>query len=90
MKPLYQELPFSVENYINFYREDLPYFIVPWHYHPEIEIMCIEQGSGTRFVGDHIESYEVGDVCIIGPQLPHEWRNNKEFFGVKPKSRCIC
>lgn len=18
---------------------------------------------------------------IIGPQLPHEWRNNKEFFG---------
>lgn len=81
MKPLYQELPFSVEHYINFYREDLPYFIVPWHYHPEIEIMCIEQGSGTRFVGDHIENYEVGDVCIIGPQLPHEWRNDKEFFG---------
>lgn len=29
MKPLYQELPFTVDNYINFYREDLPYFIVP-------------------------------------------------------------
>ena len=90
MKPLYQELPFSVENYINFYREDLPYFIVPWHYHPEIEIMCIEQGSGTRFVGDHIESYEVGDVCIIGPQLPHEWRNNKEFFGEETGLRSVC
>ena len=22
MKPLYQELPFAVDNYINFYRED--------------------------------------------------------------------
>ena len=54
MKPLYQELPFAVDNYINFYREDLPHFIVPWHYHPEIEIMCIEKGWGTRFVGDHI------------------------------------
>ena len=43
MKPLYQELPFAVDNYINFYREDLPHFIVPWHYHPEIEIMCIEE-----------------------------------------------
>lgn len=90
MKPLYQELPFSVEHYINFYREDLPYFIVPWHYHPEIEIMCIEQGSGTRFVGDHIENYEVGDVCIIGPQLPHEWRNDKEFFGEGTGLRSVC
>lgn len=26
MKPLYQELPFAVDNYINFYREDLPHF----------------------------------------------------------------
>ncbi len=74
MKPLYQELPFAVDNYINFYREDLPHFIVPWHYHPEIEIMCIEKGWGTRFVGDHIGGYEEGDVCMMGPQLPHEWR----------------
>ena len=52
--------------------------------------MCIEQGSGTRFVVDHIESYEVGDVCIIGPQLPHEWRNNKEFFGEETGLRSVC
>ena len=54
MKPLYQELPFAVDNYINFYREDLPHFIVPWHYHPEIEIMCIEKGWGTRYIEIHI------------------------------------
>lgn len=92
MKPLYQELPFSVENYINFYKEDLPHFIVPWHYHPEIEIMFIEQGSGTRFVGDHVESYAEGDVCIIGPQLPHEWRNHCEYFETESglRSTCLC
>ena len=92
MKPLYQELPFSVENHINFYKEDLPHFIVPWHYHPEIEIMCIEKGNGTRFVGDHIESYSEGDVCIIGPQLPHEWRNHREYFENTSglRSTCLC
>ena len=90
MEPLYQELPFSMEYYINFYREDLPYFIVPWHHHPEIEIMCIEQGSGTRFVGDHIEAYEEGDVCIVGSHLPHEWRNGKEFFGEEIGLRSVC
>ena len=90
MKPLYQELPFAVDNYINFYREDLPHFIVPWHYHPEIEIMCIEKGWGTRFVGDHIGGYEDGDVCMMGPQLPHEWRNDKEFFDSDSGLRATC
>lgn len=90
MKPLYQELPFAVDNYINFYREDLPHFIVPWHYHPEIEIMCIEKGWGTRFVGDHIGGYEEGDVCMMGPQLPHEWRNDKEFFDSDSGLRATC
>ena len=51
MIPLYQELPFTSNSYINFYKEDLPHFIVPWHYHPEIEIMYILEGTGTRFVG---------------------------------------
>lgn len=90
MKPLYRELPFTVDNYINFYREDLPYFIVPWHYHPEVEIMCIEKGIGTRFVGDHIEGYSEGDVCMMGPQLPHEWRNDKEYQDTALGLRAIC
>ena len=45
MIPLYQELPFTSNSYINFYKEDLPHFIVPWHYHPEIEIMYILEGT---------------------------------------------
>lgn len=39
MKPLFQELPFPIDSHIHFYVEDLPHFIVPWHYHPAIEIM---------------------------------------------------
>lgn len=66
MKALFQELPFEDDRYFNVYKEDLPHFIVPWHYHPSIEIMFIVSGTGTRLVGDHIETYEEGDVCIIG------------------------
>ena len=76
MKPLFQELPFPIDSHIHFYVEDLPHFIVPWHYHPAIEIMYITSGTGTRFVGDHVEGYFEGDVCMIGPQLAHEWRND--------------
>lgn len=92
MKPLYQELPFTPASYVNVYKEELPHFIVPWHYHPEIEIMYILEGTGTRFVGDHVEKYEEGDLCIVGGNLPHEWRNDEIFFKKESnlKAACYC
>lgn len=93
MIPLYQKLPFENTNYVNFYKEDLPYFIVPIHYHPEIEIMYILEGTGTRFVGDHIGRYSEGDICLLGPKIPHEWRNDdvylKKDTGLKASCMCL-
>lgn len=92
MKPLYQDLPFPIDSHIHYYIEDLPHFIVPWHYHPAIEIMYIKSGVGTRFVGDSIEKYEEGDICMIGPNLPHEWRNDDTYFDKASglRATCIC
>ena len=92
MKPLYQDLPFPIDSHIHYYIEDLPHFIVPWHYHPAIEIMYITRVIGTRFVGDCIEQYEEGDVCMIGPNLPHEWRNDDAYFDKESglRATCIC
>ena len=92
MKPLYQDLPFPIDSHIHYYIEDLPHFIVPWHYHPAIEIMYITRGIGTRFFWDCIEQYEEGDVCMIGPNLPHEWRNDDAYFDKESglRATCIC
>ncbi len=43
----------------------------PWHYHAEIEIMYINSGSGTRFIGNNMSLFKNGDLVIIGPYLPH-------------------
>ena len=42
-----------------------------YHYHPEYEIVCVLQGSGTRHVGNHFSSYYNGDLVFLGPNLPH-------------------
>jgi AraC-like DNA-binding protein len=55
---------------------DLPRFAVPWHFHPEMELTLILEGGGDRCVGDHLESFEAGDLVLLGPNLPHYWHSH--------------
>ena len=42
-----------------------------WHYHPEIELVYVNGGSGKRQVGSHISYYTNGSLILIGSNLPH-------------------
>ncbi len=42
-----------------------------WHYHPEIELVYVNGGSGKRQIGSHISYYRTGDLLLIGSNLPH-------------------
>ncbi|KQB42789.1 DNA-binding domain-containing protein, AraC-type [Flavobacterium daejeonense] len=42
-----------------------------WHYHPEIELIFVNGGTGKRQVGSHISYYNNGDLTLIGSNLPH-------------------
>jgi AraC-like DNA-binding protein len=42
-----------------------------WHYHPEIEMVFINGGTGKRQIGSHISYYTDGDLILIGSNLPH-------------------
>jgi AraC-like DNA-binding protein len=42
-----------------------------WHYHPEMELVFVNGGSGKRQIGSHISYYSDGDLVLIGSNLPH-------------------
>lgn len=42
-----------------------------WHYHPEIELVYVNGGSGKRQIGSHVSYYQQGDLILIGANLPH-------------------
>ena len=62
-------------------RFDLPAFDHPLHHHPELELTYIVSSSGTRLVGDSLEPFEPGDLCLIGSNVPHLYRNSSPMEG---------
>ncbi|RRQ45381.1 AraC family transcriptional regulator [Chryseobacterium sp. SC28] len=42
-----------------------------YHYHPEIELVCVISGTGSRNVGYHKSNYKDGDLVLIGSNIPH-------------------
>jgi AraC-like DNA-binding protein len=53
----------------------------PWHFHPEIELTHIVRGSGRRYVGDSIEPFGDGDLCLVGGNTPHCWLTEQGDVG---------
>jgi AraC-like DNA-binding protein len=53
------------------YNENANYKSDLWHYHPEIELVFVNGGSGKRQIGSHISYYSDGDLVLIGSNLPH-------------------
>jgi AraC-like DNA-binding protein len=57
-----------------------PYFDPNWHFHSEYQLFVVLKGTGTRFIGDHVHPFKPGDLVLTGPNLPHLWRSDPEYF----------
>ena len=69
--------PGSMFNLRTFHKK---YFEMPLHQHPEYEIVFIKSGRGKKFIGDAITPFSDGDLTIIGPDIPHMFMADDEYF----------
>lgn len=83
MKAIECRLPQEFDKSFIVFEEKGPYFPVPWHYHPEYELVLVTKSTGRRMVGDHIGYFNKGDLVFIGPYLPHFWVNDPEYLNGK-------
>lgn len=69
------------ENQSFFFKEvNKPYFTAPLHFHPEVEILYVQKGYGTRYLGDSVKNFYPGDLVLVGTNTPHVWSCNPDFY----------
>lgn len=87
MKAHLEKVPLCADSSFLVREFNVPYFEAPLHFHPVFELTLICESSGKRFIGDHVEDFCVGDLVFMGPDLPHLYRCDDEYYQNNPLVR---
>ncbi len=91
MKPALEHLPRGSNESFVVKHFEYAYYPTPWHYHPEYEIVWVTESTGQRIIGDHISGFEPGNLALIGPNIPHIYKNDSAYYqpGHSRKARSV-
>ena len=78
MKPVLEQIHLGTSQSILAFRYADKSFDAPWHFHPQHELTLIEESTGTKFIGDYVGPYQVGELVLLRSNLPHCWKNQVE------------
>ncbi|MBK5272480.1 MAG: helix-turn-helix domain-containing protein [Bacteroidia bacterium] len=80
MKPHLLKVSLNPESSFNILQRKGLDFYNQWHFHPEIELIYIHKGRGTRFIGTDVHRFEPDEMFLFGSNLAHMWRCDPEYF----------
>ena len=83
----YTTIPFAVHNRVHTPQSLSTNQITLAHYHKEIELLLITDGSALLYVDSVAYEVHKGDILVIAPYHPH---NAKIFSDRKFSNHCIC
>jgi AraC-like DNA-binding protein len=91
MKPKIKKVGASKAQSFEIMEVNEPHFYSYWHFHPQLEIMYVLESTGTRIVGDSIKRFKPGEIVVLGPNLPHIWKNDNTYYhkATKKKAKAI-
>jgi AraC-like DNA-binding protein len=87
--PDFELVPLLENSYFIFRRFLYDKLDVGWHSHPEYEITHISNVSGKRIVGNNLSDFKTGDLTLIGPSLPHLFKEENHVYDSSLKADCL-
>ena len=80
MKALSFKVPKTKDESIRVQVDHQPYFYDNFHYHPEVQISYIIEGTGTRIIGNSVGRFTKDELYVIGSNIPHIFKSDKAFY----------
>lgn len=80
MKLTYKQTQRGAESSFLVRQDTMPCIEQDWHFHPELELIYFMKSQGTRYVGNSIGNFGEGELYLIGSNLPHLFRNHREYY----------
>ena len=87
MKPHLLKVSLNPESSFNILQKKGVDFYNQWHFHPEIELIYVHKGRGTRFIGTDVHRFEPDELFLFGSNLAHMWRCDPEYFQKDSKQK---
>lgn len=87
MKPLLIDIGITENQLIHFKKIDTNHLDTPFHFHPNCELVYIEEGYGKKIIGDSVTTFHEGTVILMGPDTPHILTNDDVFYKGNRKLR---
>lgn len=79
MKPRLLKVSLQPQQSFSVRHDVVPYFFKELHFHPEMELVYIQKGSGTQFIGNNIQNFKAGDMILVGSDVPHLWKCDEQY-----------
>jgi len=80
MKVLPFKIPKTVQESFRLQIDHQQHFYDNLHQHPEVQLTLIIKGEGKLIAGDYIGPFKANDLFLIGPNLPHVFRNDPSYY----------
>ncbi|RTE54051.1 AraC family transcriptional regulator [Arenibacter aquaticus] len=89
MKLTYKQTEKRPENSFLARQDRMPYIGQDWHFHKELELIYFIKSTGTRYVGNSIGNFGPGELYLIGSNVPHLFRNDREYYADKLEDEAV-
>ena len=84
MKALSFKVPKTGNESIRVQVDHQPFFYDSFHYHPEVQISFILEGTGTRIIGNSVGRFNSNEIYLIGSNIPHIFKSDKIYYENNP------
>ena len=72
-KPAFEKVSpsFGSSILVKQHTEKIENLVAFWHFHPELELVYVNQGKGKWHIGNHLSYFNNSQLLLIGSNLPH-------------------